>query len=301
MGAQQAHAKRGERKRCRERADRERTVAGRVAGPGHRLDSPKRTRRRPTTVRRKESNWGYRWGYFASHRTINCVMLVRYVMAVGPSSATIPPMISPFAGWFSDERASIVLVASDEDSLGKATERLVRIGLDNLAGGYVGVVPAAAQGRGLERIPMVGSDIVEQRLRDNDEDWTLLDVRDANERAKAAIEGSQHIYVGELNSRWKEFDPDRHCIDVRQWNARYRGRRVAGQQALHPPRHPWEHGRQRIRDRLIPPDVLRGAVKAGAITVRKASPIGRAFARRAGARQNGRGTSPIRVRRDRRE
>jgi hydroxyacylglutathione hydrolase len=86
----------------------------------------------------------------------------------------------------------------------------VRIALDNIVGGYVGVVPAAAQGLEMRSIPMVDTGTVEDRLQRGNSDWTLLDVRDADERASAAIEGSQHIYVGCLNEQWQSLDQDRH-------------------------------------------------------------------------------------------
>lgn len=40
--------------------------------------------------------------------------------------------------------------------------------------------------------------------------WVLFDVRDADERAADAIEGSEHIYVGHLNERWQALDKHRH-------------------------------------------------------------------------------------------
>src|SRR3546814_20292256 len=53
-------------------------------------------------------------------------------------------MIPAFAGWFISEGDTIALIASEEDELAQAMAHLVRIGLDNIVGGYVGVVPAAA-------------------------------------------------------------------------------------------------------------------------------------------------------------
>ncbi|WP_346031848.1 rhodanese-like domain-containing protein, partial [Erythrobacter westpacificensis] len=91
-----------------------------------------------------------------------------------------------------------------------AMTHLVRIGLDNVVGGYVGVVPAAAQGKAMRSIPMIGTEEVARRLDQDSCEWTLLDVRDADERQDASIDGSEHIYVGELNKRWKELDRDRH-------------------------------------------------------------------------------------------
>jgi hydroxyacylglutathione hydrolase len=128
-----------------------------------------------------------------------------------PGSMNLPVgMISAFAGWFIREGESVALIASDEDQLEAAMRHLARIALDNIEGGYVGVVPAAAQGKSMRTIPMIGTEEVERRLEGGKDGWTLLDVRDANERAQNAIEGSEHIYVGELNERYRDLDPARH-------------------------------------------------------------------------------------------
>ena len=44
--------------------------------------------RNSKTVCRKDTNWGYRWGYFAPHSKENRAISVSYVLSVGPSSAT---------------------------------------------------------------------------------------------------------------------------------------------------------------------------------------------------------------------
>lgn len=124
-----------------------------------------------------------------------------------PGSMNLPVgMISAFAGWFIREGESVALVASDEGQLSAAMTHLVRIALDNIVGGYVGVVPAAAQGKAMRTIPMIGTDEVERRLQSDEDGWTLLDVRDADERAQGSIGGSQHIYVGQLNERYRDLD-----------------------------------------------------------------------------------------------
>lgn len=128
-----------------------------------------------------------------------------------PGSMSLPVgMIPAFAGWFIGEKDRILLVGSDESQLATATEHLVRIALDNIIGGYTGVVPAAAAGKRMEQIPMIETGDVKRRLDEDRGDWTLLDVRDADERSEVSIEGSQHIYVGELNERWKQLDRSRH-------------------------------------------------------------------------------------------
>ena len=128
-----------------------------------------------------------------------------------PGAMCLPVgMIPAFAGWFIGEGETIALVASEEDQLAKAMAHLVRIGFDNIVGGYVGVVPAAAQGAAMRSVPMIGTDEVARRLDQDTNGWTLLDVRDLEERQQASIDGSEHIYVGELNTRWKELKQDHH-------------------------------------------------------------------------------------------
>jgi len=128
-----------------------------------------------------------------------------------PGSMSLPvDMIPAFAGWFIGEGDRVLLIGSDESQLATATEHLVRIALDNIVGGYTGIVPAAAAGKNMAQIPMIKTQEIKKRLAEDRSDWTLIDVRDADERSEISIEGSQHIYVGELNERWKELDKGRH-------------------------------------------------------------------------------------------
>ncbi len=116
-------------------------------------------------------------------------------------------MIPAFAGWFVGEGESVALVASDEGTLETAATHLVRIGLDNIVGGYTGVIPAAAQGRDLGQVPMIKTDEVRRRLEESRNGWTLIDVRAADEREEACIKDSTHIYAGHLNEEWQDLDP----------------------------------------------------------------------------------------------
>ncbi|MDN5565959.1 MAG: MBL fold metallo-hydrolase [Psychrobacter sp.] len=133
-----------------------------------------------------------------------------YASAHLPESMSLPVgMISSFAGWFIGEGERVILVANDEEQLAQAMEHLSRIALDNVVGGYTGVIAAAEQGWSIQQTPMIDTDEVKSRLNsDSNKNWTLLDVRDIDERGEAAIEGSEHIYVGHLNERWQELDRD---------------------------------------------------------------------------------------------
>lgn len=128
-----------------------------------------------------------------------------------PGAINLPvSMITAFAGWFINENDSLVLLASDHHQLEAAMRHLMRIGLDNVLGGYTGMVATAAKGEALAQIPMIDTAEVAQRLAEPNDNWRLLDVRAADERDKTAIEGSEHIYVGHLNQAWKQLDKNRH-------------------------------------------------------------------------------------------
>mgnify|MGYP000005855048 CR=1 FL=1 len=127
-----------------------------------------------------------------------------------PGSINLPvSMMTAFAGWFINEKDSLVLLATDQNQLETARRHLMRIGLDNVLGGYTGMVATAAKGESLSQIPMIATKEVAQRLGEPDVDWCLLDVRSADERDETAIEGSEHIYVGHLNQGWKQLDKNR--------------------------------------------------------------------------------------------
>ena len=133
-----------------------------------------------------------------------------YASAHLPRSMSLPVgMISSFAGWFIAEGERVILIANDEEQLAQAMEHLSRIALDNVVGGYTGMVAAAEQGESIQQTPMIDTAEIKSRLdNDDNKNWTLLDVRDIDERTEAAIEGSEHIYVGHLNERWQELDQD---------------------------------------------------------------------------------------------
>ncbi|MGM8871811.1 MBL fold metallo-hydrolase [Psychrobacter sp. 2Y5] len=143
-----------------------------------------------------------------------------YASAHLPGAMSLPVgMISAFAGWFIKDGESIALIASDEEQLATAMTHLVRIALDNIVGGYVGLISAAKKGESIEQIPMIATEEVRSRLEgsadfiNNTNDskaWTLLDVRDLDERSESAIDESEHIYIGHLNERWRDLDKEEH-------------------------------------------------------------------------------------------
>lgn len=127
-----------------------------------------------------------------------------------PGAISLPvSMITAFAGWFINENERLVLVAADHTQLETAMTHLMRIGLDNVLGGYIGMVASAAKGEKLTQLPMIDTQAVTERLAESDDNWCLLDVRSADEREETAIEGSEHIYLGHLSQSWKQLDKNR--------------------------------------------------------------------------------------------
>ena len=128
-----------------------------------------------------------------------------------PGSLCLPTgMIPAFAGWFLDEKDSLCLIADDESKLKVSVEHLVRTGFDNILGGYTGFVPAVAKGSHFGSIPTISTEDVKSRLDNQKDNWILLDVRGQDEVEKSKIEGSKHIYIGHLNTKYKDLDPSKH-------------------------------------------------------------------------------------------
>ena len=64
-----------------------------------------------------------------------------------PGSFCIPCSLIPsFAGWFIAEGERIALIGDTERQLHQAMRYLVRIGLDNVVGGFADAISATAQG-----------------------------------------------------------------------------------------------------------------------------------------------------------
>jgi rhodanese-related sulfurtransferase len=108
----------------------------------------------------------------------------------------------------------IILVGEDADHLRESQLRLARVGMEQvdtyLEGGIQGWLLGGYQ---LEYIPQVTVEEFDELRRR--EPVNILDVREAGEVAAGAIEGSQHIPLGQLPSRIAEVLRDKllvvHC------------------------------------------------------------------------------------------
>ena len=91
-----------------------------------------------------------------------------------------------------------MLIAEDHDRAAQAAVHFSRIGLDGVVG-YIeaDLMLSAVNQTGFAQCPAVGLNDVRQRWEKSDK-WTLLDVRKLSERRQSHIEGSVHIFLGNL-------------------------------------------------------------------------------------------------------
>jgi hydroxyacylglutathione hydrolase len=132
-----------------------------------------------------------------------------------PGSLSLPvAMIPAFAGWLLEPSRPLVLIADEMGQAALAARYLARIGYDEVRGCLADGLPSwAAGGRAFGTISAVGVEEVRARSRSAPAQWTLLDVRGADEVAAARVPKSQHIYLGELPERLGELDRD-HAFTV---------------------------------------------------------------------------------------
>ncbi len=116
-----------------------------------------------------------------------------------PGALCLPAgLISAYAGWILEQGQRFTLVASSVENAKSAYKELSRIGFDNCDGYCTTGLPVfAAQGNAFGSLPSVDTDTVKERI-DGSDNWTLLDVRKPGEYEQSHIDGSSHIYLGEL-------------------------------------------------------------------------------------------------------
>ncbi|MDY7099215.1 MAG: MBL fold metallo-hydrolase [Pseudomonadota bacterium] len=106
-------------------------------------------------------------------------------------------MISAFAGWFIGETDTIGLIADEAESVSAAIDHLGRIGFDRVVGAALNPLSMAASGMPLTSVPIVGVETVAEQSQ-NQDGWTLLDVRSIEEFEAGHVPGARHFYVGDV-------------------------------------------------------------------------------------------------------
>jgi hydroxyacylglutathione hydrolase len=111
--------------------------------------------------------------------------------------------VPAFAGWFLNYQNPIILVDDHGLALDEVRRALVRLGFDNLYGYLSGGFPRWYLHA--EQVFTINLWTVQTlRERQFDGSFYLLDVRKTVDRKKGYIEGSHHIYVGEVPKKLDE-------------------------------------------------------------------------------------------------
>ncbi|HJK99565.1 MAG TPA: rhodanese-like domain-containing protein [Polyangiaceae bacterium LLY-WYZ-14_1] len=108
-----------------------------------------------------------------------------------------------FSGWVAHDASAVALVGDDHSSLDESVSHLARIGIDAVAGGLSGGFSSwRDSGRPVRRC----STITPRELVERRREFTVLDVREADEVAAGHIPGALHAYVGHLEDTLPELD-----------------------------------------------------------------------------------------------
>ncbi len=116
-----------------------------------------------------------------------------------------------YLGWLHPWDTPLTLLGATADDVLSARRELARIGIDRLDGAHLGDPASDDGGTGeLRTYPVVDfADLADALTRGQ---VHVLDTRRDDERAQAAIPGSQHIPIHELPERHDEVPPGQVCV-----------------------------------------------------------------------------------------
>jgi len=114
--------------------------------------------------------------------------------------------VPAFAGWFLNYQDPIVVVDDHDQCIDEVRQALVRLGFDNIHGYLASGFPSWYLHA--EYMDTLNLWSVHQLKEELGGEFFLLDVRKLEDRKEGYIEGSHHIYVGELPDRMKEIPQD---------------------------------------------------------------------------------------------
>lgn len=114
-----------------------------------------------------------------------------------------------WCGWFLTYDESFILIA-DDAQMENLTRKLMRIGLDNIAG-YITDVNSL--GLDLKKVNNISIEEFKEKM--NNDEIQIVDVRGASEYNSGHVEGADNVFVGTLPKNLKKIDKNRpvmiHC------------------------------------------------------------------------------------------
>lgn len=116
---------------------------------------------------------------------------------------------STWMGWFISYHERFILIA-EESKVGDLTRKLMRIGLDNILGYVDGVKSWVDEGGKLERANIVSLDEFKNILKTNH--TQIIDLRGASEYKEGHIQGTENIFIGDLERNFDRIKRDQPVI-----------------------------------------------------------------------------------------
>ncbi len=126
-----------------------------------------------------------------------------------PASLNVPleASFASYVGWLVPFGAPIALLVPDPAALLEASTQLFRIGYERLEGYVDGGIDAwRTSGRGIASYPTIEVGRLVDEL-DRGEAGDVVDVRQRSEWEAGHLDGSRHVFVGDVPDRLDEFDP----------------------------------------------------------------------------------------------
>ena len=132
-----------------------------------------------------------------------------------PGSLAIPlDMIPAYAGWFLEYGRPIGIVPEDgaHEQIETAVRYLIRLGYDHVPGFLEGGLHEwETSARHYQRIPALHIAELRERM-ENNEEFTLLDVRKHDEFDAGHLANAQHMFLGDIPARLDEISRDRPVV-----------------------------------------------------------------------------------------
>lgn len=125
-----------------------------------------------------------------------------------PGSLNVPlqPSFAAYVGWLLPFDAPIVLIAEHASALEEAATQLLRIGWDSVRGHLEGGLDAwLAAGRTTASYPVLGVRELVREMAD-EEAGEVVDVRQRTEWEAGHLDGSRHVFVGDVPDHLGSFD-----------------------------------------------------------------------------------------------
>ncbi len=120
------------------------------------------------------------------------------------------PSFPIWAGWMLDPEQPLTLLLEDAAQLDEAVRQLLRVGIQRLDGYLAKGMPGWTEaGLPIESARMMGVHELAQRIRGEEHDLQVLDVRSDEEWREDRIPGARHVFVPYLPDSLDRLDPDR--------------------------------------------------------------------------------------------